>query len=449
MIVPLLPFWVDQVEANVSWVGAILSAQGLGVCAGSILLGMLSDRWGRKKTLVATLVGDILFFFLTAICVTPSQLLVVRMFAGFSTPISPSYAWMLNEVSSEERTAAIGRWTAYLLGGYTLGTMAGSFIGGNLGWFWAGATTSILVAVVTVPILFSVEKERVTETMLLIENDKIFSPPAQVPLGSIFRMGSSKTLLHEGDSPSEADPSNGYHGKSSNIDHITLDKISETSSYENTSLLVATEKVSVMISPEYIVLCIVQFFYGCTMMANMAFVSIILKDEFLYSETFSGLYFTLLAATLLFVTIFAFKAMVDYVGPYRLVALGCPVLAGLFSLAGCCVFLPAFRSQWAYMAVTLMFTIVFVFTNPTLTLIASNMAQKFEPEKVGAIVGILRASFNMGQAVGPLVGVEFLESGVFSPVYGFLVFGVSLLVAWILTIMIRLSRGLSGFAVNR
>ena len=72
-----------------------------------------------------------------------------------------------------------------------------------------------------------------------------------------------------------------------------------------------------MTSAEYVVLLLVQFIYGCIVMANNTLVSLLLKTEFGFSEEEVGYYFTVMAAILFFLTIYAFKAMVGWVGEYR------------------------------------------------------------------------------------------------------------------------------------
>ena len=48
-IMPLLPFFCKDFQDGGLWLGAIMTAQAFGVVLGTILVGTLSDMYGRKK----------------------------------------------------------------------------------------------------------------------------------------------------------------------------------------------------------------------------------------------------------------------------------------------------------------------------------------------------------------------------------------------------------------
>ena len=62
-IYPLLPVFCKDFENGGMWLGAILSAQSAGVIIGTVLVGILSDMFGRKRLGLYSMFGDGVFFF--------------------------------------------------------------------------------------------------------------------------------------------------------------------------------------------------------------------------------------------------------------------------------------------------------------------------------------------------------------------------------------------------
>ena len=58
IILPLLPFHVEQLGGSGVWVGALLTVYSAAQFFASPVLGSLSDRYGRRRVLLASLTGS-------------------------------------------------------------------------------------------------------------------------------------------------------------------------------------------------------------------------------------------------------------------------------------------------------------------------------------------------------------------------------------------------------
>ena len=86
MLTPALPYWcadeAGMTPARVAtWTGAITTAQYAGAAMGNFAVGAAGDGLGAKRTLLATLLGDVALFTLTAVETRPGALLAIRLVA--------------------------------------------------------------------------------------------------------------------------------------------------------------------------------------------------------------------------------------------------------------------------------------------------------------------------------------------------------------------------------
>lgn len=125
IIIPFIPFFVDTfekdpVKAN-QWVGAILSAQYLGIFMGAFLMGYVTDKLGPKRALCISLAGDVVFFLLGAFAKSGELFLLTRLASGISSPSLPAETWVVKNTTSENRPTyysmlMAGAWLGILLG---------------------------------------------------------------------------------------------------------------------------------------------------------------------------------------------------------------------------------------------------------------------------------------------------------------------------------------------
>jgi len=129
MIIPVFPFYAEQVGVNPSWVIFFLGLYSLGQLIGAPIWGALSDRIGRRPVLLITLLANAAASSMLAIADTGLLLALSRIVAGFAAGnISAAYAYTTDITTDETRPRALG-----LLGSaFGLGFILGPAIGGLL-----------------------------------------------------------------------------------------------------------------------------------------------------------------------------------------------------------------------------------------------------------------------------------------------------------------------------
>ncbi|KAH8043897.1 major facilitator superfamily-like protein [Aureococcus anophagefferens] len=133
-ILPLIPFFVKDVGAPKIWVGLISGAQFLGCCLGNFTWGQVGDRRDPNAVALGLMVGDAVFFALTAACTDAPSLCAVRVLTGFCA------FWVLGEtlISKVVPGPRVAEYKAKYLGGALLGQIFGPVNGGLLGTLgWA------------------------------------------------------------------------------------------------------------------------------------------------------------------------------------------------------------------------------------------------------------------------------------------------------------------------
>ncbi len=101
-----IPFIQKQFEPNTWCVGLIQAAAPIGAVVGAILIGRLSDYWGRKRVLILNLIVFIVTAILSAISWDLYSLIFFRCLAGVAVGMDyPICATYLAEVSPLNKTA--------------------------------------------------------------------------------------------------------------------------------------------------------------------------------------------------------------------------------------------------------------------------------------------------------------------------------------------------------
>ena len=129
--------------------GVVLSMELIGMAVGSVLLGQLADRIGRKVTALGCLVVMALGMFATTQVASIEMLAATRLFTGLGIGgmLATTNALVAEYASDKWRGAAV----AIMAAGYPMGAIAGGAIASNLlatgGWrdvFWLGAVMTAL-----------------------------------------------------------------------------------------------------------------------------------------------------------------------------------------------------------------------------------------------------------------------------------------------------------------
>ncbi|MQA96181.1 MAG: MFS transporter [Streptosporangiales bacterium] len=145
-----LPFLTENLEPSsteVLWIGDAYAF----VLAGLLVtMGVLGDRWGRKRLLLCGAIAFAATSALAAYAPTPELLVVARALLGVGgATLMPSTLSIIRNIFTDgrERTLAVGIWSAMGAGGAALGPIVGGFL---LEHFWWGSVFLINLPVMGV-----------------------------------------------------------------------------------------------------------------------------------------------------------------------------------------------------------------------------------------------------------------------------------------------------------
>src|SRR5256884_5509394 len=82
IVLPLLPFWAERLGAGPVGVGLVLTIYALAQFIFTPVLGTLSDRYGRRPVILASLLIEALSLALSALAGSLAILLVARFIGG-------------------------------------------------------------------------------------------------------------------------------------------------------------------------------------------------------------------------------------------------------------------------------------------------------------------------------------------------------------------------------
>lgn len=143
LVIPLLPFWAERLGANALGIGLILTTYALAQFLFTPLLGLLSDRYGRKRIIVISLCSEALAFALTGLASSLPMLLLARMIGGAgASNIGSAQAVVSDVTPPEKRAAGMGIIGAAIGLGFVVGPALGSLLAPH------GEQTPFLVALV-------------------------------------------------------------------------------------------------------------------------------------------------------------------------------------------------------------------------------------------------------------------------------------------------------------
>ena len=134
LILPVLPNLVGEFTANreaqTYWYGLLALTFGLTQFLCAPLLGALSDRFGRRPVLLASMAGMGLMFFLTTLVTSLGALLATRILGGaLSANMAVANAYVADVTDQEHRARSLGLVGASFGLGFILGPMLGGVLG--------------------------------------------------------------------------------------------------------------------------------------------------------------------------------------------------------------------------------------------------------------------------------------------------------------------------------
>jgi len=109
IIVPLLPFYAQTFGASPLVIGLLFASFSLSQLLATPVLGVMSDRWGRRPVLIFSLLGTVLSFAMLAVAQSLTMLFLARIVDGLSGGnITTARAYIADVTSPEERAKAFG-----------------------------------------------------------------------------------------------------------------------------------------------------------------------------------------------------------------------------------------------------------------------------------------------------------------------------------------------------
>ncbi len=129
LILPLLPYYAESFHANAAMTGLLVASYAVAQLIGAPVLGRLSDRYGRRPILLASVLGTFVGFLLLGIASTLWLLFASRIVDGLTGGnLSIAQAYITDVTSPKERARGLGLIGAAFGLGFIIGPAAGGFL---------------------------------------------------------------------------------------------------------------------------------------------------------------------------------------------------------------------------------------------------------------------------------------------------------------------------------
>lgn len=182
LILPLLPFFADNLGASPLVVGMFISTYPFFAILSGPFLGELSDRYGRKPILLVSIAGTIAGFVLLGTARTLPLLFLARAIDGISAGNTSTARAVIADVTPKgARVSRLGLTFA----AESLGLVAGPLIGGFFAQY--GFTVSAYVAAAIAALAFILTVLLLPETRSFAERPVIARAKSWMNPGEIFK----------------------------------------------------------------------------------------------------------------------------------------------------------------------------------------------------------------------------------------------------------------------
>jgi len=153
MILPLLPFYAQELRASAFEIGLLFSSYSLAQLVFAPLLGRLSDRTGRRPVLLASIGGSVAAYLLFTAADSFAVLVLSRTLAGVAAAnYAIAQAYVADVSSREHRAKAMG-----LIGAaFGVGFVLGPALGGLLAHLGAGTVLGARIVPLSAAVLSAV-----------------------------------------------------------------------------------------------------------------------------------------------------------------------------------------------------------------------------------------------------------------------------------------------------
>ncbi len=155
MRIPVLPLFARQLGADTFEIGIITSLFMMVAGALCVPLGLMSDRLGRKRLILAGLLVSVLTSFVLIYCTSPKQLMGVYLVAGAGiAAFAPTMMSMVSDFTPKTHLGrSYGWYTMALYGGMSMGPAMGGLCGQLLGFKWVFAISGVVILLMFWPAL--------------------------------------------------------------------------------------------------------------------------------------------------------------------------------------------------------------------------------------------------------------------------------------------------------
>jgi MFS family permease len=156
IILPLLPFYSQRLGATPFLVGALVSAYAVCQLVAGPIVGILSDRYGRRKVLLVSQIGTLAGFVLLALAPSLTLVFLARIIDGLTSGnISVAHAYAAEHSTPETRKQALGATSGAIGTGLVLGPALSGFLVpyGPTPPVWAAAALSLISILATIALL--------------------------------------------------------------------------------------------------------------------------------------------------------------------------------------------------------------------------------------------------------------------------------------------------------
>jgi MFS transporter, AAHS family, benzoate transport protein len=146
----VVPSLMDEWAISSVTVGAIGSYTAAGTALGAVIFGLMADKIGRKKVILACIVMFSLFTFLSAFATGPIVFTVLRVIAGLGLGgVMPNVIALSTEYAPKKIRAAM---VSFVFCGYSIGAIAAALLSKSIlpvmGWkpiFWIAGLPLLLI----------------------------------------------------------------------------------------------------------------------------------------------------------------------------------------------------------------------------------------------------------------------------------------------------------------
>jgi DHA1 family tetracycline resistance protein-like MFS transporter len=129
LILPLLPYYAETFQANSFVTGLLVASYAAAQLIGAPILGRLSDRFGRRPILLASVLGTFLGFLLLGFANALWMLFASRIIDGFTGGnLSIAQAYITDVTDVKNRAKGLGMIGAAFGLGFIIGPVTGGFL---------------------------------------------------------------------------------------------------------------------------------------------------------------------------------------------------------------------------------------------------------------------------------------------------------------------------------